>query len=34
MTGVVKVGVIGLGEVGRHQANGVVAAPGATLAAE
>ena len=33
MTGGVKVGVIGLGEVGRHQANGVVAAPGATLAA-
>jgi predicted dehydrogenase len=33
MTSAVKVGVIGLGEVGRHQVNGVVAAEGAVLAA-
>lgn len=33
MSDVVRVGVIGLGEVGRHQVNGVVAAEGARLAA-
>ena len=33
MTSEVKVGVIGLGEVGRHQVNGVLAAEGSKLAA-